>query len=72
MSPLLSKLSKGEIQTSWHDRNDRFHAFKMDAKSEPEITCANRIPADQTLRCLVSFPGLVQTLPLTKAIPGKR
>ena len=68
-------------QTSWRDRNDRFHTFKMDAKSEPEIACAKRIPADQLLCCIASLPSLIRTynpqvffffLLLTEAISGKR
>ena len=56
----LLSASEGN-QTSWRDRNDRFHTFKMDAKSEPERACAKRIRADQSLCCIVSFPGLIRT-----------
>ena len=58
--PLWTQTSEGN-QTSWRDRNDRFHTFKMDAKSEPERACAKRIPADQLLCLIVSFPGLIRT-----------
>ena len=35
-----------ELKQCGRDRNDRFHTFKIDAKSEPEIACAKRRPAD--------------------------
>ena len=77
---LWTQTSQGN-QISWHDGKDRFHTFKMDAKSEPERACAKRIPADLLHCCIVSFPCLIRTynphvffffLLLTEAIPGKR